>query len=107
MLNTKKRKKKKRRTRQEKEILINKKYEDFIEYTSKNPDLNIVEMDTVEGLMSDSKCILTLLWRKSNFMLMFLLESQTTKEVTRIFEYLQQTIHEEIYKNLLDRKSVV
>ena len=56
----KKRKNKKRRTRQEKEILIGRKYDDFMEYISKNPDLNIVEMDTVEGLKSDSKCILTL-----------------------------------------------
>ena len=96
----KKRKNKKRRTRQEREILIDRKYEDFIEYISKNPNLNIVEMDTVEGLQSDSKCILTLFWRKSNFMLMFLLESQTTNEVTKVFEYLQQTLVEDDYKRL-------
>ena len=96
----KKRKNKKRRTRQEREILIGRKYTDFIEFTSKNPDLNIVEMDTVEGLKTDSKCILTLFWRKSNFMLMFLLESQTTDEVTKIFEYLQQTLLEDDYKKL-------
>src|SRR5574344_1901776 len=96
----KKRKNNKRRTRQEREILNNRKYEDFIEFTAKNSELNIVEMDTVEGLMSDSKCILTLFWRKSNFMLMFLLESQTTDEVTRVFEYLQQTLLEDDYKQL-------
>lgn len=96
----KKRKKNKRRTRQEREILIGRKYEDFVEYTNKNSDLNIVEMDTVEGLQSDSKCILTLFWRKSNFMLMFLLESQTTDEVTNVFEYLQQTLLEDDYKKL-------
>ena len=39
-----------RRTRKECEILINRKYTDFIEFISNNPDLNIVEMDTVEGL---------------------------------------------------------
>lgn len=96
----KKRKNKKRRTRQEREILNNRKYEDFIEYITKYPDKNIVEMDTVEGLKTDSKCILTLFWRKSNFMLMFLLESQTTEEVTKVFEYLQQTIPEDEYKKL-------
>ena len=57
-------------------------------------------MDTVEGLKTDSKCILTLFWRKSNFMLMFLLESQTTDEVTKVFEYLQQTLLEDDYKKL-------
>ena len=96
----KKGKNKKRRTRQEREILIGRKYNDFIEFTSKNPDLNIVEMDTVEGLKTDSKCILTLFWRKSNFMLMFLLESQTTDEVTMVFEYLQQILLEDDYKKL-------
>ena len=96
----KKRKNKKRRTRQERAILIGRKYSDFIEFTSKNPNLNIVEMDTVEGLKTDSKCILTLFWRKSNFMLMFLLENQTTDEVTKVFEYLQQTLFEDDYKKL-------
>ncbi len=58
-----------RRTRKEREILINRKYIDFIEFISKNPDLNIVEMDTVEGLQSEPDCFLTLLWRKSKFII--------------------------------------
>ena len=90
----------KRRTRKEREILINKKYTDFIEYTSNNPDLNIVEMDTVEGLQTESDCFLTLLWRKSKFMLILKLGSQTTEEVTRIFEILQTLIPLDVYKNL-------
>ena len=57
-------------------------------------------MDTVEGLKTDSKCILTLFWRNSNFMLMSLLENQTTDEVTKVFEYLQQTLLEDDYKKL-------
>lgn len=91
---------KKRRTRKEREILINRKYTDFIEYISNNPDLNIVEMDTVEGLQKESDCFLTLLWRKAKFMLIFKLESQTTEEVTRIFEILQTLIPLDIYKSL-------
>jgi IS30 family transposase len=90
----------KRRTRKEREILTNRKYTDFIEYTSKNPDLNIVEMDTVEGLQTESDCFLTLLWRKSKFMLIFKLETQTTEEVSRIFELLQNIIPLDIYKKL-------
>ena len=88
------------RTRKEREILINRKYKDFIEYTSNNPDSNIVEMDTVEGLKDESDCFLTLLWRKSKFMLIFKLESQTTEEVTRIFEILQTLIPLDAYKIL-------
>jgi IS30 family transposase len=89
-----------RRTRKEREILINRKYTDFIEYTTKNTDLNIVEMDTVEGLQTESDCFLTLLWRKSKFMLIFKLKSQTTEEVSRIFELLQNIIPLDIYKKL-------
>ena len=100
MVRYKKRKNTNRRTRKEREIRIGRTYEDFIEFTSKNPDLNIVEMDTVEGIQDDSKCMLTLYWRKSHFMLIFLLESQTTDEVTRVFEYLQQELTEDDYKIL-------
>ena len=90
----------KRRTRKEREILINRKYEDFINYISKHPDANIVEMDTVEGLQSESECFLTLLWRKTKFMLIFKMDSQTTNEVTRMFEYLQSFIPYDDYKRL-------
>ena len=96
----KKRKNNKRRTRKEREIRIGRTYNDFIEYTTKNPDLNIVEMDTVVGKQDESKCLLTLLWRKSKFMLIFLLEEQTTDEVTKVFEYLQHTLFEDDYKKL-------
>lgn len=90
----------KRRTRKEREILIGRKYEDFIEYTNSNPDLNIVEVDTVVGLQDEPDCFLTLLWRKSKFMLIFKLENQTTEEVTRIFKTLQELIPEDDYKKL-------
>ena len=90
----------KRRTRKEREILIGRKYEDFITYTFNNTDLNIVEMDTVCGLKEENDCFRTLLWRKSKFMLIFKLESQTTEEVSRIFKYLQEIIPYEIYKYL-------
>ena len=57
-------------------------------------------MDTVVGLQDESDCFLTLYWRKSKFMLIFKLESQTTEEVTRIFEILQTLIPLDIYKYL-------
>ena len=90
----------KRRTRKERQILIGRKYEDFVKFISENPDLNIVEMDTVEGLQEETDCFLTLLWRKSKFMLIFKLESQTTEEVSRIFNILQELIPYNDYKNL-------
>ena len=90
----------KRRTRKERKILTNRKYTDFIEFISANPDSNIVEMDTVEGLQTEGDCFLTLLWRKTKFMLIFKLNTQTTKEVSRIFEILQNLIPLNVYKKL-------
>ena len=92
----------KRRTRKEREILIGRTYDDFIEYISNNPDMNIVEMDTVEGLKDENDCFLTLLWRKSKFMLIFKLESQTSEEVSRIFNILQTLIPYDDYKRLFE-----
>ena len=80
--------------------MIGRSYNDFIEYTSKHPDVNIVEMDTVVGLNDESECFLTLLWRRTKFMLILKMESQTTDEVTRIFDILQNLIPLDIYKDL-------
>ena len=93
---------KNRRTRKEREILINRKYDDFQKFISNHPDFNIVEMDTVEGLKEETDCFLTLLWRKSKFMLIFKLESQTSEEVTRIFNILQTLIPYDDYKRLFE-----
>ena len=100
MVRYKKRQNTKRRTRQEREIRIGRTYDDFKNYIFENPDLNIVEMDTVEGISEDFKCLLTFYWRKTHFMMIFLLETQTTDEVTQVFEYLQQKLFEDDYKNL-------
>ena len=93
---------KNRRTRKEREILINRKYDDFQKFVSNHPDFNIVEMDTVEGLKDENDCFLTLLWRKSKFMLIFKLESQTSEEVSRIFNILQTLIPYDDYKRLFE-----
>ena len=93
---------KNRRTRKEREILINRKYEDFQKFINNHPDFNIVEMDTVEGLKNENDCFLTLLWRKSKFMLIFKLENQTTEEVSRIFNILQTLIPYDDYKRLFE-----
>ena len=96
----KKRSSQKRRTRKEREIRVNRTYDDFIKYINENSDLNIVEMDTVIGKKDESKCLLTLLWRKSHFMFIILLQSKTMDEVTKAFEYLQSNIPIDTYKRL-------
>lgn len=96
----KKRANSKRRTRKEREIRINRAYDDFVKYINENNDLNIVEMDTVMGKQNEPKCMLTFLWRKTRFMIIILLQSKTMQEVTKAFGYLQNIIPLNIYKNL-------
>ena len=91
----------KHRTIKGRETLIGRTYKAFIDYTSKNPDLNIVEMDTVEGLQTELDYLLTLFLKRSHFMLIFKLKEQTTAEVTKIFALLQTLIPYDDYKTLL------
>ena len=96
----KKRNNSKRRTRKEREIRKGRTYDDFNEHIKNNPNLNIVEMDTVIGKKDEPKCMLTLFWRKSHFMMIIMLQSKTKEEVTKAFDYLKRKIPLDIYEKL-------
>lgn len=55
-------------------IRTGRKLENMNNYLENNPNANIVEMDTVIGKFEDKKCILTLYFRNSKLMLMFLID---------------------------------
>ena len=73
-------------------IRINRTYEDFKDYVKNyndnNFNINIVEMDTVEGIKGES-LLLTLLWRSSNFMLAFKIENKEADSVNFFFNYMK------------------
>lgn len=73
-------------------IRINRTYEDFkdyvINYNDNDFNINIVEMDTVEGVKGES-VLLTLLWRQANFMVAIKLDSKNTESVNGFFAYLK------------------
>ncbi len=79
-------------------FLTGRTYDDFISFISNNPNIEVVEMDTVLSCHSSSYCLLTLLFRKSNFMLAFLLKNKTIHEICRVFEYLQSQLGTELYR---------
>ncbi|MDR3259448.1 MAG: IS30 family transposase [Fusobacteriaceae bacterium] len=64
-------------------------YKDFIEYMKENPNTNVVEMDTVVGCMGSKKVFLTLFFRNSKFMLIYLLDNKTQKSVKSVFDELK------------------
>lgn len=74
-------------------------YRDFEKYCNAFPEYEIVELDTVKGTRETGKCIMTLLFRKSSFMLIFLLDSCTQAEVTAVFNRLYTALGRRTFVN--------
>jgi len=91
----------KQRIRRETAIRKGRTYEDFTEYIEKHPDCSIVEMDTVEGAKG-GKVFLTLLFRKSKFMLIYLMENKTMECVEETFKKIRETIGKETLKKVFE-----
>lgn len=66
-------------------------YEDYEKYLSMNPNLSVVEMDVVEG-KKGGKVFLTLLFRQSNLMLVYLMKSASQECVSEVFNQLTDTL---------------
>ena len=75
---------------------------DFEQYVNEHPDCNIVEMDTVIGKFEDLKCIMTLYFRKSKLMLMFLIKKYKPTEVVKVFNDLKESLGEELFKKIFE-----
>ena len=80
-------------------IRINRTYNDFNNYIIKYPNSSIVEMDTVEGTKG-GKVFLTLFFRKTSLMLIFLLENKTSNEVIKVFNYLKNELGIILFKKI-------
>lgn len=83
----------------DKSCRIGRTYDDFQQFTKDNPDLPIVEIDTVEGIKG-GKVLLTIHFIQSEFMIAFLRDSNTSKSVTDIFNSLYEQFGNELFKKL-------
>lgn len=76
-------------------IRINRTYIDFKDYVKhyndNNFNIDIVEMDTVEGIKGES-VLLTMLFRSSNFMLAYKLDNKDSECVSKFFTYLKDLL---------------
>ena len=79
-----------------------RRYSDFEEYIKNNPHANIVEMDTVIGKFEDVNCILTIYFRNSKLMLMFLIRKYKPSEVTKVFISLKRALGDDIFKKMFE-----
>lgn len=81
---------------------IDHNYEDFQKRIEKDPDVSIVEMDCVEGNSDGHKVLLTLTFRKTTLMLIFLMKSQTQEEVIKVFSFLEDELGTELFSKLFE-----
>lgn len=79
-------------------VLNGRTYDDFVSFITEHPGIEVVEMDTVLSCRNVDACLLTLLFRKSNFMLAFLLKEKTTKEVMKAFQWIKDQLGIELYR---------
>jgi len=75
-------------------------YEDFKSYIEANPGESIVEMDTVKGGREKGKVFLTMIFRRSSFMLIFLMNDGTQDSVIQIFDSLNELLGTALFKRL-------
>ncbi len=89
----------KKPVRVDKKCHVGRTYEDFEAYLAANPDIPVVEMDSVEG-RKGGKVLLTIYFRNSSLMLAFIRDNNTAKSVTEIFDWLYGLLGHEAFANL-------
>lgn len=92
---------KKQRIRRETTIRKGRTYEDFKEYIGKKAECSIVEMDTVEGIKG-GKVFLTLIFRQSRFMLIYLMDNKMMECVEETFRNIKKILGIEMFKKIFE-----
>ena len=83
---------------------LGRMYHNFQEYLELHPMASVVEMDTVIGTSGGKggKCFLTLLFRASNLMLIYLLPYKKTEYVIKVFKELKETLGDDEFARLFE-----
>ena len=89
----------KKPVRVDKQCHVGRTYEDFETYLSANPDIPIVEMDSVEG-RKGGKVLLTIYFRNCSLMLAFIRDNNTAKSVTEVFDWLYEQLGHDTFTAL-------
>lgn len=87
-------------TNEERIAVLSRNYERFNKYMEQHPDTDVVEMDTVVGIVGSRKAILTLLFRSCNLMLMILLEEKTQDAVIEALNKLSDELGIEVFQKM-------
>jgi IS30 family transposase len=96
----KKRKKRKPSAPSAQKHTFGRNYNDFTSFIEQNPDIPVVEMDTLKGKREEGKVFLTLFFRNSSFMLAFVLDSCSQECVKRAIDELYNTLGHDVFTAL-------
>lgn len=77
---------------------ISKTYKDYNAFVENHPDIEVVQMDVVEG--SGKKHLLTFTFTRSRFLLAFLIPDMTQHSVRAVFDALEGAIGHRRFKKL-------
>ena len=77
-------------------------YEDFRKRVEKSPEASVVEMDCVEGSKTSRKVLLTMTFRRTHLVLIFLLASRTQEEVLRVFNLLEEQLGTVLFRRVFE-----
>ena len=85
------------------QIYRNKRtYKDFEFYMEHHPDSSVVELDTVKGTRTSGKCLMTLLFRSCNFMIIILLQKCTQECVINAINNLYEAITPRLFRKYFE-----
>lgn len=87
------------KTKKDYSYRIGRTYDDFQKFLVENPNINVVEMDTVEGIKG-GKVLLTMIFRNFNFMIARLLPNKTSKAVKKELDNIEKIIGTELFKRV-------
>ena len=76
---------------------VGRTFSDFVKFIEENPNLPIVEMDTVHGTRS-GKVILTFMFRNCSLMLAFIIESCSQTAVKDAIDKLYEVLGHDVFK---------
>ena len=83
----------------DKSCRIGRNYQDFQSFMENHPDTALVQMDSVMSTVG-GKCLLTIHFVESSFMLAFIRDANTSQSVIDIFESLYEKLGDELFKLL-------
>ena len=87
------------KTKKDYSYRIGRTYDDFQKFLIDNPNINVVEMDTVEGIKG-GKVLLTMIFRNFNFMIARLLPNKTSEAVKKELDNIEKIIGTELFKRV-------